>query len=105
MRISASCTAILAYLVVGHPWAERLDAVDGRYWMRLEWRALARALSESGEARELAVREALAFRQARHARFPDKVETERALHINEGLASYTGVRSLSTPLRRWTAGD
>ena len=57
--------------------------------MRLEWRALARALRESGEPRALAVREALAFRQARHARFPDKVESERALDINEGLASYT----------------
>ena len=70
--------------------AEHLDSVDGRYWMRLEWRALARALRESGEPRALAIREALAFRQARHTRYPDKVETERALDINEGLASYTG---------------
>ena len=70
---------------------EHLDAADGRYWLRLEWHALARALRESGEARTLAVREALAFRQARHARFPDKVETERALDIAEGLASYTGM--------------
>jgi len=71
--------------------AEHLDTVDGRYWMRLEWRALARALRESGKARALAVREALAFRDARHARFPDMVESERALEINEGLASYTGI--------------
>jgi len=28
---------------------EHLDAADGRYWLRLEWRALARALRESGE--------------------------------------------------------
>jgi hypothetical protein len=69
---------------------EHLDSVDGRYWMRLEWRALARALRESGESRTLAVRDALAFRQARHARFPANVETEHALDINEGLASYTG---------------
>src|SRR5207237_9105862 len=26
---------------------EHLDSVDGRYWLRLEWRALARALRES----------------------------------------------------------
>ena len=76
-------------LGVGTVSAEHLDSVDGRYWMRLEWRALARALRESGEPRALAIREALAFRQARHARFPDKVESERALDINEGLASYT----------------
>ena len=77
-------------LGVGTAENEHLDSVDGRYWMRLEWRALARALRESGESRALAVREALAFRQARHTRFPDNVETERALDINEGLASYTG---------------
>jgi hypothetical protein len=70
--------------------AEHLDSMEGRYWTRLEWRALARALRESGESRTLAVREVLAFRQARRTRFPDKVETERALDINEGLASYTG---------------
>jgi hypothetical protein len=69
--------------------AEHLDSVDGRYWMRLEWRALARALREAGEARQQAIRDALAFRHARHARFPDKVESERAVDINEGLASYT----------------
>jgi hypothetical protein len=71
--------------------AEHLDSPEGRYWLRLEWHALARALRESGEPRGLAVRDALAFRQARHARFPDQVETERALDINEGLASYTGI--------------
>jgi hypothetical protein len=71
--------------------AEHLDSPDGRYWLRLEWHALARALRESGAARASAIRDALAFRQARHARFPDMVETERALDINEGLASYTGI--------------
>jgi hypothetical protein len=71
--------------------AEHLDDVDGRYWLRLEWHALARALQESGERRASATRDALAFRQARHTRYPDKVETERALDINEGLASYTGI--------------
>jgi hypothetical protein len=58
--------------------------------MRLEFRALARALRESGELRAHAVREALAFRQARHMRYPDKVQSERALYITEGFASYTG---------------
>lgn len=70
--------------------AEHLDSPDGRYWQRLEWRALARALRESGEPRKSAVADALSFRMARHARFLDKVESERALDINEGLASYTG---------------
>jgi hypothetical protein len=100
-------------LGVGTDSAEHLDSVDGRYWMRLEWRALARALRESGEARALAVRDALAFRQARHARFPNKFETERALDINEGLASYTqavlpaesAADAIASTLEGLTAGE
>ena len=69
---------------------EHLDALDGRYWLRLEWRALARALRESGEQRNLAVREALAFRQARRILYAAMVESERGQEITEGLAAYTG---------------
>jgi len=69
---------------------EHLDAADGRYWLRLEWRALARALRESGDERNLAVRDALAFRQARRMLYPASVEDERAQEIGEGLAAYTG---------------
>jgi acetyl esterase/lipase len=69
---------------------EHLDAADGRYWLRLEWRALARALRESGEQRNLAVRDALAFRQARRMLYPVGFEDERAQEILEGLAAYTG---------------
>jgi hypothetical protein len=69
---------------------EHLDAADGRYWLRLEWRAVARALRESGDERNLAVRDALAFRQARRMLYPASVEDERAQEITEGLAAYTG---------------
>jgi hypothetical protein len=64
--------------------------MEGRYWLRLEWRALARALRESGEQRNLAVRDALAFRQARRTLYPASVEDERGQEIGEGLAAYTG---------------
>lgn len=69
---------------------EHLDAMDGRYWLRLEWRALARALRDSGDVRHLAVRDALAFRRARRTMYPGSVENERAQEITEGLAAYTG---------------
>lgn len=69
---------------------EHLDALDGRYWLRLELRALARALTASGEQRNAAVRDALAFRQARRRIYPAAAENERALEINEGTASYAG---------------
>ncbi len=68
---------------------DHLDTQEGRYWLQLEWRALAAALGSRGEARERAVRDALAFRHARHARFPGSAETERISEINEGLAQYT----------------
>jgi hypothetical protein len=64
--------------------------MDGRYWLRLECRALARAIQESGAQRNAAVRDALAFRQARRMLYKGSVENERALEINEGLAAYTG---------------
>ena len=77
-------------LVVQTDAAEHLDEVDGRYWLRLEWRALALALRESGGQRNLAVRDALAFRQARRTLYPARAESERASEITEGLAAYTG---------------
>jgi hypothetical protein len=49
--------------------------------LRLEWRALARALRESGGPRNLAVRDALAFRQARRLLYPASVEDKRAQEI------------------------
>ena len=77
---------------------EHVDAADARYWLRLEWRALARALRAPGEEREAAVRDALAFRQARHMLYAGSAESERAVEITEGLAHYTGV-ALGAPTR------
>jgi hypothetical protein len=77
-------------LTAGSLDSEHLDAADGRYWLRLEWRALARALRESGEPRNLAVRDALAFRRARRLLYAANVESERGQEIAEGLAAYTG---------------
>jgi hypothetical protein len=70
---------------------EHVDAMDGRYWLQLEWRALARALQQSGAARAAAVRDALAFRQARRALYAGSGEDERKVEITEGLPQYTAV--------------
>jgi len=66
-----------------------LDSLEGRYWMRLEWRALARALGASGAARISAIADVLAFRAARHQRFPGAALDEHADEIIEGIATYT----------------
>jgi hypothetical protein len=66
-----------------------LDALEGRYWMRLEWRALARALSAFDAARMSAIADALAFRAARQQRFPAAALDEHFDEISEGIATYT----------------
>jgi hypothetical protein len=54
-------------------------------------RALATAMLSNGRARRNATKDALAFRMARLASFPEAPAAESALDRNEGLASYTGV--------------
>lgn len=77
---------------------DHLETLEGRYYLQMEWRALAQALLADGPERLAAARDALAFRQARRALFPDAAENERAQEIREGLAQYTGtVVSASSP--------
>ena len=68
---------------------EHLDSKEGRYWLRLEWKALEKALRKSGKQRKQAICDALAFRKARRLLFPASVEDERGQEITEGLAAYT----------------
>jgi hypothetical protein len=70
-----------------------LDALNGRYTMLLEYRALTRALeaTDDGERRS-AIADALLFRADRYRIFPNAARDEKALEMNEGLAEYTGVR-------------
>lgn len=68
-----------------NPQNAHLDEADARYWLRLEWRALARALA-TGEKE--AVADAIAFRAKRRELFAS--DEERQLEMNEGLAEYTG---------------
>jgi hypothetical protein len=75
---------------------DHLDTPDGRIWIQLEWRALARALADSGAGRQAALGDALAFRAARQARFPGAAANERPMEINEGLAEYTAVRTATS---------
>src|SRR5215510_703914 len=67
-----------------------LDTVEGRVWLRLEWRARARGLGQSGEDRKRAVSDAAAFRLAGRSQFANAAENERVEEIREGLAQYTG---------------
>lgn len=76
-----------------------LDSMDGRYWLRMEFRALAAAMSCGckGEKRQEAIADALAFRAKRQALFEDARSEEQQLEMNEGLAEHTGW-ALAEPL-------
>jgi len=87
-----------------------LGSRDGRYWLQMEWRALAVGLQTNisrsarkdtaalaarndewtGSMRFQGIHDALAFRSYRRSLFPDAAEAENALEMHEGLAQYTG---------------
>lgn len=72
--------------------APHMDTLEGRYTVQLEWRALDAALAAKTDAeRRTRAADALAFRAARHQKFPGAEQAETALERNEGLAEYTGV--------------
>lgn len=81
-----------------------LDTLRGRYWIRLEWRALARALETSGADRAAAVADALAFRARRFREFPEAAVSEPRMELNEGLAEYTGT-VVAAPTREAALAD
>ncbi len=84
-----------------------LAEADGRLWLRLEARALRRALSLEDAGRASALRDALAFRRVRRRLYPGSDSTERALELNEGLAEYTGIAVgvEAGTARRWLVDD
>jgi hypothetical protein len=72
----------------------QLDMRPGRTWLRLEYRALARALEllpDTAAARR-DVQSALIFRAERRALYPGSDSLEATLEIQEGLPEYTGQR-------------
>ena len=75
-----------------------LDTLNGRIWIQMEWRALERALRQTGPARKAAIADALLFRAYRRSLFPDSANNENALEVNEGLSEYTGVKLSSADL-------
>jgi hypothetical protein len=81
-----------------------LDTTEGRYWLRLEWRALAAALAAEGSSGDDAVADALAFRAARRRLISGSAASERTVEITEGLAQYTGT-VLAVPSRQAAVAD
>jgi len=67
-----------------------LDERNGRYWLRLELRALATALRSDGAGARRAAADAALFRAYRWSLYPGADTLENQLERKEGLAEYTG---------------
>src|SRR6185503_15764460 len=76
----------------GDPLNNHLDTEAGRTWLRLEYRALAKALVSQGDERKHALEDALLFRARRRALFAEAATKEATFERNEGLAEYTGLK-------------
>jgi hypothetical protein len=72
----------------------QLDMRPGRTWLRLEYRALARALEvlPDPKAARHHTESALLFRAQRRSLYPGSDSLEATLEIQEGLPEYTGQR-------------
>lgn len=68
-----------------------LDTEAGRLWLRLELRALARALRSEGPAGRQSAADAMLFRMYRYRLLPGSEALETGMEKQEGLAEYTGV--------------
>ena len=90
----------------GMPSNAHLATRDGRLWLRLEGRALRKALGAAGTLRLRALEDAIVFRRARRSLFPGSESDERTLELNEGLAEYSGIMlAIESPVARREQAD
>lgn len=66
-----------------------MDEKDARLWIKLEWKALKKALDSEGEAQTLAIRDALIFRGSNRESYPKYADLGNRFETYEGLATYT----------------
>lgn len=66
-----------------------MDEKNARIWIKLEWKALRKAITSEGEDQLLAIRDALIFRGSNHETYPKFVPLEDQFETYEGLATFT----------------
>jgi hypothetical protein len=69
--------------------SNNMDEKEARLWIKLEWKALRKAISSEGEDRQLAVRDALIFRGSNRELYRKYAEDENKFEAYEGLATFT----------------
>jgi hypothetical protein len=66
-----------------------MNEQDARIWLKMEWKALERAIKTKSTIREQAIRDALIFRNTRREIYPTYTEDENLFENYEGLATFT----------------
>ncbi len=66
-----------------------MEEKEARLWIKLEWKALRKALNSEGEERQLAIRDALIFRGSNRKLYHKYANDENRFEIYEGLATFT----------------
>jgi len=66
-----------------------MDDKEARLWIKLEWKALRKALNSEGEERQLAIRDALIFKGSNRELYQKYTNDENRFETYEGLATFT----------------
>ena len=66
-----------------------MDEKEARLWIKLEWKALRKAINSQGEERQLAIRDALIFRGSYRELNRKYATDENRFETYEGLATFT----------------
>ncbi|HNW56543.1 MAG TPA: hypothetical protein PLR88_04760 [Bacteroidales bacterium] len=66
-----------------------MDDREARLWLKLEWKALQKALNTEGDERSLFIRDALIFRASYRSLYPKYSDDANRFENYEGLATFT----------------
>ncbi len=66
-----------------------MDEKQARLWIKLEWKALRKAITSEGPERKLAIRDALIFRGANRELYQNDANDENQFENYEGLSTFT----------------
>jgi hypothetical protein len=66
-----------------------MDEREARLWIKLEWKALKKAINSQGDGRQLAIRDALIFRGSNRELYHKYAADENRFETFEGLATFT----------------
>lgn len=69
--------------------SSNMDEKEARLWIKLEWKALRKAINSEGKERQLAIRDALIFRGSNRELYQKYATDENRFETYEGLSTFT----------------